>query len=212
MPIQYTNGSDTLTQQVDKLSLHTNGYNQSPLYAKGTSQINGSNLPNTQWAQVASSSGKGMDIERKCTKKFFWRILGIDLKQISIPRPAPDEILVKIEFSGVCHTDLHAWKGRESLLFFVISIFTDTLQVTGLWHPKTLALVSYNSRSFFVFKHFYNFLSGGHEGAGYVAAIGSEVNDLHIGDVVGIQVRQCFGFSWYITGQSDSDFGLITVD
>ena len=31
---------------------------------------------------------------------------------------------------------------------------------------------------------------GGHEGAGYVVALGSDVKDLNIGDAVGIQVRQ----------------------
>ena len=28
-----------------------------------------------------------------------------------VPTPASDEILVNVKYSGVCHTDLHAWKG-----------------------------------------------------------------------------------------------------
>ena len=32
-------------------------------------------------------------------------------KDIPVPTPASDEILVNVKFSGVCHTDLHAWKG-----------------------------------------------------------------------------------------------------
>lgn len=28
-----------------------------------------------------------------------------------VPTPASDEILVHVKFTGVCHTDLHAWKG-----------------------------------------------------------------------------------------------------
>lgn len=32
-------------------------------------------------------------------------------KQIPTPEPRPDEVLVNIKYSGVCHTDLHAWKG-----------------------------------------------------------------------------------------------------
>ncbi|KAG5357383.1 Alcohol dehydrogenase 2 [Yarrowia sp. C11] len=32
-------------------------------------------------------------------------------KDIPVPVPADDEILVNVKFSGVCHTDLHAWKG-----------------------------------------------------------------------------------------------------
>ncbi|ODV96632.1 hypothetical protein PACTADRAFT_65031 [Pachysolen tannophilus NRRL Y-2460] len=32
-------------------------------------------------------------------------------KDIPVPTPKPNEILVNIKYSGVCHTDLHAWKG-----------------------------------------------------------------------------------------------------
>ncbi|VVT56322.1 uncharacterized protein SAPINGB_P004966 [Magnusiomyces paraingens] len=32
-------------------------------------------------------------------------------KDIPVPTPASDEILVNVKYSGVCHTDLHAWKG-----------------------------------------------------------------------------------------------------
>lgn len=30
---------------------------------------------------------------------------------IPVPKPASDEILINVKYSGVCHTDLHAWKG-----------------------------------------------------------------------------------------------------
>lgn len=30
---------------------------------------------------------------------------------IAVPKPKPNEILVNVKYSGVCHTDLHAWKG-----------------------------------------------------------------------------------------------------
>ncbi|KAK8057833.1 alcohol dehydrogenase-like protein [Apiospora saccharicola] len=32
-------------------------------------------------------------------------------KEIPVPKPGPDEVLVNIKFSGVCHTDLHAMNG-----------------------------------------------------------------------------------------------------
>ena len=32
-------------------------------------------------------------------------------EDIKTPKPKPDEILINIKYSGVCHTDLHAWKG-----------------------------------------------------------------------------------------------------
>ncbi|VEU22254.1 DEKNAAC103308 [Brettanomyces naardenensis] len=32
-------------------------------------------------------------------------------EDIPVPKPKPNEILVNVKYSGVCHTDLHAWKG-----------------------------------------------------------------------------------------------------
>lgn len=32
-------------------------------------------------------------------------------KDIAVPTPKDNEILINIKYSGVCHTDLHAWKG-----------------------------------------------------------------------------------------------------
>jgi len=51
-------------------------------------------IPEMQWAQVYETN-KGP----------------IEYKQIPVPQPGPDEVLVNIKFSGVCHTDLHAWQG-----------------------------------------------------------------------------------------------------
>jgi len=35
----------------------------------------------------------------------------IQFREIDVPRIASDEVLVNIRYTGVCHTDLHAWKG-----------------------------------------------------------------------------------------------------
>lgn len=51
-------------------------------------------LPAMQWAQVLENPDSGLVY-----------------KQIPVPKPGPDEILVKVAYSGVCHTDLHALKG-----------------------------------------------------------------------------------------------------
>ncbi|RHZ73298.1 hypothetical protein CDV55_101870 [Aspergillus turcosus] len=51
-------------------------------------------IPDKQWAQVIESPGSG-----------------VIYKQIPVQQPGPDEVLVKIKYSGVCHTDLHAMKG-----------------------------------------------------------------------------------------------------
>ncbi|KAL7267662.1 alcohol dehydrogenase [Rhizina undulata] len=51
-------------------------------------------IPKLQWAQVfETNSGP------------------IEYKQIPVTMPGPDEVLVNIKFTGVCHSDLHAWKG-----------------------------------------------------------------------------------------------------
>ncbi|KAI9744833.1 MAG: alcohol dehydrogenase [Claussenomyces sp. TS43310] len=90
-------------------------------------------IPETQWAQVAYQHG---------TK--------VEYKQIPVPKPGPDEVLINIKYSGVCHTDLHALQGD--------------------WPLETkMPLV------------------GGHEGAGYVVALGDVVNDIKIGDKVGVK-------------------------
>ena len=31
--------------------------------------------------------------------------------KLPIPKVAPDNVLVNIKYSGVCHSDLHIWKG-----------------------------------------------------------------------------------------------------
>ncbi|PHH89449.1 hypothetical protein CDD83_6035 [Cordyceps sp. RAO-2017] len=50
-------------------------------------------IPTEQWAQVIEERGKS-PVYRK----------------IPVPKPGPDEVLVHILYSGVCHTDLHAMK------------------------------------------------------------------------------------------------------
>ncbi|PGH15782.1 alcohol dehydrogenase 1 [Helicocarpus griseus UAMH5409] len=51
-------------------------------------------IPTTQWAQVCPKVGGP-----------------VEYKQIPVPKPDHDEVLVNIKYSGVCHTDLHAMNG-----------------------------------------------------------------------------------------------------
>ena len=71
------------------------------------------------------------------------------IEEVPVPTPEPEQVLVKIEASGVCHTDLHAadgdWPVKPSLPFIP-----------------------------------------GHEGVGYVAAVGSRVKHLKEGDRIGV--------------------------
>lgn len=52
------------------------------------------NIPTEQWAQVLEERGKS-----------------VVYKKVPVQKPGPDEVLINIKFSGVCHTDLHALKG-----------------------------------------------------------------------------------------------------
>lgn len=52
------------------------------------------NLPTDQWAQVVEKVGGPATYKR-----------------IPVQKPGPDEVLVNIKYSGVCHTDLHAMMG-----------------------------------------------------------------------------------------------------
>lgn len=73
----------------------------------------------------------------------------LGLEDMPIPSPGPGQVLVRIEATGVCHTDLHA--------------------IDGDWPVKpTLPLIP------------------GHEGVGYVAALGAGVTGIREGDAVGI--------------------------
>ncbi|KAK9355864.1 chaperonin 10-like protein [Lipomyces doorenjongii] len=53
-----------------------------------------SGIPKTQYAQIFEKTGGP-----------------IQYREIPVQAPGPDEILVNVKYSGVCHTDLHAWKG-----------------------------------------------------------------------------------------------------
>ncbi|CAD5224046.1 unnamed protein product [Bursaphelenchus okinawaensis] len=73
------------------------------------------------------------------------------LEEIPIPEIGPDDVLVKVIYSGVCHTDLHVWLGDFPL------------------EAKEMPIV------------------GGHEGAGIVVKVGSNVTNFKVGDRAGIK-------------------------
>jgi alcohol dehydrogenase, propanol-preferring len=35
----------------------------------------------------------------------------LELAEVPNPEPGPGQVLVRIEASGLCHTDIHAWRG-----------------------------------------------------------------------------------------------------
>lgn len=38
---------------------------------------------------------------------------GLEMRRVPVPRPGPGELLLKLEASGICHTDLHVRDGAE---------------------------------------------------------------------------------------------------
>lgn len=50
----------------------------------------GQGIPELQWAQIFEKSNGP-----------------IEFKQVPVPTPGPDEVLINIKYTGVCHTDLH---------------------------------------------------------------------------------------------------------
>jgi alcohol dehydrogenase, propanol-preferring len=73
----------------------------------------------------------------------------LTIEEVAVPEPGDGEVLVKVEASGVCHTDLHA--------------------ADGDWPIKPTPP-----------------FTPGHEGAGFVAAVGRGVKNVKEGDRVGI--------------------------
>ncbi|KAJ5637902.1 GroES-like protein [Penicillium lividum] len=95
-------------------------------------KINGTHsvqeIPTTQWAQV---------FEKKASALMY--------TQIPVPSISPDDLLVQIHYSGVCHTDLHAWKGLTPENAW--KIFSANLeQAIGLLRPRKIWLTLTTSR------------------------------------------------------------------
>jgi propanol-preferring alcohol dehydrogenase len=68
-------------------------------------------IPTEQWAQVIEKTGGP-----------------VEYKKIPVQKPGPDEVLVNIKYSGVCHTDLHAVNGDWPLVSFL-----HTLTISYAW-------------------------------------------------------------------------------
>ena len=39
----------------------------------------------------------------------------LEIHEVAVPEPGPGEVLVKLEVCGLCHSDLHFWKGEHAL-------------------------------------------------------------------------------------------------
>lgn len=83
---------------------------------------------------------------------FFTGNRTLEVREVPVPEPGPDQVLLKVMASGICGSDLHVWRGE--------------------WSPGEV---------------------GGHEPCGVVAAVGSEVRHLQVGDRVTVHHHQGCG-------------------
>ena len=61
-----------------------------PQFLTLTAEMAAPQIPEKQWAQIFEKKGGP-----------------IEYKQIPVAKPGPDEVLINVKYSGVCHTDLH---------------------------------------------------------------------------------------------------------
>ena len=63
----------------------------------------------------------------------------LEFREVPMPAPGPDEVLVELEACGVCHTDLHIWKGehppRKELPLILGHEGIGRIAVNGSLHP-----------------------------------------------------------------------------
>lgn len=63
-------------------------------------------IPDMQWAQVLYKNGESASLHILLCPSDDWSLstTGVKYKEIRVQKPGPDEVLVNIKFSGVCHT------------------------------------------------------------------------------------------------------------
>ena len=47
----------------------------------------------------------------------------LEIKQVEIPKPGPNDVLIRNIACGVCHTDLHAAHGGKIEIYYLIVDF-----------------------------------------------------------------------------------------
>lgn len=118
------------------------------------------------------------EIPTTAKRAIFYKTGGpVTVEDYQVPQQKdlkPGEALVKLEYTGVCHTDLHAllgdWPLENKLPYVIVVRYTDT----GRRADRSLST--------------WNRLCGGHEGAGTIVAIADNTETpLKIGDHVGMK-------------------------
>ena len=64
----------------------------------------------------------------------------LEIREVPVPEPGPGEVLVELEACGVCHTDLHIWKGehvpRKELPLILGHEGIGRIVLNGSSHPR----------------------------------------------------------------------------
>ncbi len=108
------------------------------------------------------------------------------IEEVELGDPAPDEVIVKTAFAGLCHSDEHLVTGD-------INVPQEMLDLLGV-------------ESFFP-------MIGGHEGSGVVHSIGDRVTSVAVGDHISVSfIPSCGTCHWCATGRQNlCDLGAATL-
>jgi len=108
------------------------------------------------------------------------------IEEIELGDPAPDEVIVKTSFAGMCHSDEHLVTGD-------IAVPDEMVEMIGA--PHFLPMI------------------GGHEGSGVVHSVGANVKSVAVGDHVSVSfVPSCGKCHWCSTGRQNlCDLGATTL-
>ncbi len=107
-------------------------------------------------------------------------------EEVEIDAPGNREILVKMVYSGMCHSDEHLRSGD-------ISAPPEVLEMIGV--PSMFPVV------------------GGHEGSGVVTEIGTNVTQVSVGDHIAVSfIPSCGTCHWCASGRQNlCDLGMATL-
>jgi Zn-dependent alcohol dehydrogenase len=117
------------------------------------------------------------------SKAAVLRGIGVDweVTEVELDPPHAGEVLVKMAYAGICHSDEHFYTGD----CVPTAEMEKMMRASGVPVPEWFPLL------------------GGHEGSGVVEAVGPEVTALKPGDHVAISfVPACGRCRWCATGNS----------
>ncbi len=117
------------------------------------------------------------------TKAAILRGVGIDweVTEIDLDPPREGEVLVKMAFAGICHSDDHFYTGDS----VPSAEMEEMMRAAGVPVPEWFPML------------------GGHEGSGIVEAVGPGVKTLKPGDHVAVSFfPACGNCRWCATGQT----------